>query len=206
MGRERDELGRSCGVRLGQATILNRMKLSEFLAIFTEVKVSNEHNGGALKQRVVLVAGAFILTAAVAAVQTGRAEAAAAKWSAMSTTAMSITGDVTLSPTDLTMAGTGYPLTHVATVPAQQRAGIGQFIAVTEPAAVDLYRIKIPGARKLRNGNTLCGGNDVAWLLVVSGSGPTLALAFFSGAAQPPLDPNALSNSTALCGTFTYGH
>jgi hypothetical protein len=192
-------------VRIGQATILHRIALNKFPAGFAEVKVSNEHDGGAIKKGVVLMAGAFILAAAAAAVQNGRAEAAGTKWSATSTTAMSITGDVAISPADLTMADADYPLTHVATVPAQQRAAIGQFIAVPEPSAADLYRIKIPAARKLHNGNTLCGGDEVTWLLAVSGSGPTMALAFFSGTAQPSLNANALSNNTALCGTFTYG-
>lgn len=181
------------------------IKLNYSLAQLAEVKVSNEHDGS-IKKRLVSVAGALILAAGVAAVQSGHAQAAATKWGAISTTAMSITGDVAMSPTGLTMAGTEYPLTHVATVPAQQRAGIGQFIAVTEPTGADLYRIKIPGTRKLHNGNTMCGGKDVTWLLAVSGSGPTLALAFFSSAAQPSLDGNALGNSTAVCGTFTYGH
>lgn len=168
--------------------------------------MSNQRGGGSIKHsRLIGLAAAFILAAAYAAVQSGRVEAAAVTWNAMSNTAMSITGDVSISPTDLTLAGADYALTHVASVPVSQRAAIGEVVAVSQPSAADLYRIKIPGARKLHNGNTLCGGKDAIWLLVVS-SGPTLALAFFSGAAQPPLDGKALGNSAALCGTFTYGH
>jgi hypothetical protein len=192
-------------VRIRQPAIPTRTELSEFLANFAEVKVVNEHDGGPLKKGMVLVAGGFILAAVVAPVQNGGARAATTKWSAMSTTAMSITGDIAISANDLTMAGADYPLTHVAAAPTQQRAGIGQVVAITQPTGADLYRVKIPGALKLQNGNTLCGGKDVTWLVVVSGSGPTLALAFLAGSAQPSLDGSALSNSTALCGTFTYG-
>jgi len=36
-------------------------------------------------------------------------------------------------------------------------------------------------------------------------SGNTLHLAFFSGPKMPVLTPDAIANTTDLCGTFLYG-
>jgi hypothetical protein len=49
----------------------------------------------------------------------------------------------------------------------------------------------------------LCGGEDTQWMVTYV-AGPSLHLAFFSGQKAPVLAPDAIANSTDLCGTFSY--
>jgi hypothetical protein len=71
------------------------------------------------------------------------------------------------------------------------------------PHSGTLYKLDIPGARKFLHKNTLCGNEDTQWMALYL-SGRTLQLAFFSGAKPPVFTLDALSNSSDLCGTFTY--
>jgi len=54
------------------------------------------------------------------------------KWVAMSNTAMSITGDITLSSDKLTMGGADYPLTLVRTIDAQHLSDVGRIFEGNE--------------------------------------------------------------------------
>jgi hypothetical protein len=155
-----------------------------------------------------LVAIAFVV-ACVAAGQT-RAQSGAQKWTAMSNTAMSITGDIELSSNELTLAGKSYALVLVSNIAAPQLAAAGEIVAMAQPTTASLYKLSIPAGTKLVNGNTICGPNAANWLLTVIGTGPPaqtdqmLSLAFFSGSGKPDLASAA--NSTSLCGTFSYSH
>jgi hypothetical protein len=139
-----------------------------------------------------------------------RAQSGAQNWTAMSNTAMSITGDIELSPSALTLAGESYPLVLVQNIAAPQLAAAGEIVAMGQPTAASLYKLTIPATTKLVNGNTICGPNAANWLLTVIGTSPPvqtdqmLSLAFFSGSGQPDLA--SASSSTSLCGTFSYTH
>ncbi|MGB6534767.1 MAG: hypothetical protein WBF58_02265 [Xanthobacteraceae bacterium] len=128
----------------------------------------------------------------------------------MSNTAMSITGDIELSASELTMAGKSYALVLVSNVAGPQLGPAGLLVSMAQPTAASLYKLTIPAGAKLLNGNTVCGPSDAHWLLTVVGTNPPLvadqmlSLAFFSGSGQPDL-PNA-ANSTSLCETFSYTH
>jgi len=66
-----------------------------------------------------------------------------------------------------------------------------------------LYRLSIPAAQKFLHKNTLCGSDDTQWMVAYA-SGRTLQLAFFSGQKPPLLTLDAISNSTDLCGKYSY--
>ncbi|MFZ3264755.1 MAG: hypothetical protein WA172_12205 [Terriglobales bacterium] len=122
---------------------------------------------------------------------------------AASTTAMSITGDIKISPGKLGMVGRDYPLTIVRDIGVQYLKDAGKIVDVAKPTGARFYKTKIPARTKLVNSNTICGGRkDANWLLVVTQNGHSLSLAFFSGDREPILA--AASESTELCATFGY--
>ncbi len=85
--------------------------------------------------------------------------------------------------------------------PAELTAAFG--IDGTPSGRGNLYRIDIPGSTKFLRKNTLCGGEDTEWLATYV-SGRYLQLAFFSGAKMPVFTPEAIGNSTDLCGVYAY--
>ena len=66
-----------------------------------------------------------------------------------------------------------------------------------------LYRLDIPASKKFLHKNSLCGGDDAQWMATFV-SGRSLQLAFFSGQSVPVFTPDAIANSTNLCGIFSY--
>ena len=66
-----------------------------------------------------------------------------------------------------------------------------------------LYGLNIPAGKKFLHKNTLCGGEDTHWMAAYA-DGRSLRIAFFSGAKAPLFTLDAISNSTSLCGTFSY--
>jgi cell division septation protein DedD len=66
-----------------------------------------------------------------------------------------------------------------------------------------LYRLSIPATKKFLHKNSLCGDEEAQWMVAYV-SGRTLQLAFFSGEKPPIFTFDAISNSTDLCGTFSY--
>jgi hypothetical protein len=67
----------------------------------------------------------------------------------------------------------------------------------------NLYRLSIPATKKFLHKNTLCGSEDTQWMAAFV-SGRILHLAFFSGEKMPVFTPDAMANTTDLCGTFSY--
>jgi hypothetical protein len=124
------------------------------------------------------------------------------KWLAGSTTAMSITGDIKMSSSKLTMVGRDYLLTLVRDITAEHLSDAGKIVDETKPTGARLYRITIPARAKLVNGNTICSPKDANWLLAVTRKENILSLAFFSGDGEPNLVTARESNE--LCGTFGY--
>ncbi|WP_152046321.1 hypothetical protein [Aureimonas psammosilenae] len=116
---------------------------------------------------------------------------AAEKWSATSTTAMSITGDITLSPTQLKAAGKTWPLK----VAGDTRT----FGTDRGPQRARILEVVKPSNPKLLNGNTLCAA-PVRWIVVYqSDAGSTLHLAAFTGSSRPTGE-----DGPGLCGTFLF--
>ncbi len=122
-------------------------------------------------------------------------------WRAASSTAQSITGDVALSTDKLFINFSGFAIAQIRSLAP------GEVNAVFEDSGAggggNLYRLNIPAAKKFQHHNSLCGGEDTQWMAAYV-AGQSLHLAFFSGQKAPVLTPDAIANSTDLCGTFSY--
>ena len=103
-------------------------------------------------------------------------------WTALSTTAMSITGDVTFSPTQMAFS-------NGRTVSLQQ---------IRKTAQYTLYRVSAKSNPSLIRGNTLCG-SKLPGFVAVSRNGKSVLASFF-WAGIPPSNLNASS----LCATYNY--
>jgi hypothetical protein len=123
-------------------------------------------------------------------------------WRAASKTAQSITGDVALSEAQISINFSNFAIVRARDLlPAE----ISSVFDADSNANITgrLYGLSIPGTKKFMHKNTLCGTEDARWLVTYV-DGQSLQLAFFSGTKAPTFTPDAISNSTDLCGTFTY--
>jgi hypothetical protein len=123
-------------------------------------------------------------------------------WRAANSAAQSITGDVALSDEKIAIDFSSFTIAQIRGL--EQRELSAVFDAGNNAGGTgSLYRLSIPASKKFMRRNSLCGSEDTQWMAtyVVAGS---LHLAFFSGQKMPIFTPDAISNSTDLCGTFTY--
>jgi hypothetical protein len=123
-------------------------------------------------------------------------------WRAASTNAVSITSDIAIGKDKLAIDYFTYAIAPIrplkpvevsAVFDADVNAGISGM----------LYRLRIPAAQRFLKKNTLCGDQDTQWMATYV-TGHTLEVAFFSGDDMPVFTFDAISKSTALCGTFAY--
>ena len=123
-------------------------------------------------------------------------------WRAASTTANAITGDITISETKISINFTNFTLAQARILnPTEVAAAFDADINGGEQGT--LYHLTVPAAKRFLKHNTLCGNEDTQWMATYV-SGRTLSVDFFSGSNPPVFAFDALSNSTSLCGTFTY--
>ena len=123
-------------------------------------------------------------------------------WHAISTTARSITGDIGISEDKLTINFFSFTIADIRALKPEEILAAFNTESPTSGTG-NLYRLNIPAKKTLLHKNTLCGAEDTQWMATFR-SGKTLQLAFFSGSKMPELKAEALLNTTALCGTFTY--
>ena len=123
-------------------------------------------------------------------------------WRAASSSAQSITGDVAISGDKLSI---NYSSFTIAQIRALEPAEVGAAFDMDSSSVSkgNLYRLNVPGTKRFMHKNTLCGSEDVQWMATYA-AGNYLHLAFFSGQKIPVLTPEAIANSTDLCGTFSY--
>ncbi|WP_348265252.1 hypothetical protein P8935_12060 [Telmatobacter sp. DSM 110680] len=122
-------------------------------------------------------------------------------WRAVSSNANDITGDLTITDSKLTINFISFPLAQIRKLQPAEWSAI--FDADPGSGSGFLYRLNVPGARRFLHKNTLCGSDDTQWLATYI-QGRSLHVAFFSGADMPTLTVDALTNSTDVCGTFSY--
>jgi hypothetical protein len=123
-------------------------------------------------------------------------------WRAASSTAVSITGDVTISDAKVTINFASFPLAQIRKLEAAEVSAV--FDEDTNATGSgNLYRLNIAGSRRFLRHNTLCGTEDVQWMVTYV-LNKDLRVAFFSGSSEPVLQFDSLRNSTSLCGTFSY--
>jgi|SRR5271155_945150 len=124
-------------------------------------------------------------------------------WRAGSSTAQSVTGDVGFSDAKLTIYFVNFPIVRAGDLEPAQVSSVFDVDTNTSGKG-HLYKLNIPAARKFAHKNTLCGGEDTQWMAVYVEGQHTLHLAFFSGQKVPVFTLDAISNSSALCGTYMY--
>ncbi len=122
-------------------------------------------------------------------------------WRAASSNANSITGDISISANKVFINLTPFTIAQIRRLEPSETSAI--FAAEGAGGSGNLYRLNIPASKRFLKHNTLCGSDDTQWM-VTSVSDRTLHVAFFSGATTPVFTPEALNNSSDLCGTFTY--
>jgi len=121
-------------------------------------------------------------------------------WRASSNTARSITGDVFLTDQKLTINFLNFTMVRIRALDATETSAV---FGLDATGTGSLYRLEIPATQKFLRKNTLCGTDDTHWMAAFA-SGRTLQLAFFSSEKPPLFTPDAIANSTSLCGTFSY--
>jgi hypothetical protein len=123
-------------------------------------------------------------------------------WRAASSTAASITGDIQISDTKLSINFTGFTIAPIRRLSPAEISSV--FAAESSGDTMgNLFRLNIPAAKRFLHHNSLCGSDDVQWM-VTSVADRTLYVAFMSGANTPVFTTESMANSTDLCGTFTY--
>jgi hypothetical protein len=123
-------------------------------------------------------------------------------WHAASSTAQSITGDILLSEEKLTINFSSFVIAKIRELKPGEVSSVFDADASAGRTG-SLYRLSIPADRKFLHKNTLCGSDSTQWMAIYV-EGRSLHLAFFSGARPPEFTPEAMANSSELCGTFSY--
>ena len=122
-------------------------------------------------------------------------------WRAASSNASSITGDLTITGAKVYINFTAFTIAQIRSLQPNEVSAI--FAAEGIAGSGNLYRLNIPANHRFLHHNSICGSDDTQWM-VTSVGGRTLHVAFFSGSDTPVFTPEAMNNSTNLCGTFTY--
>jgi len=123
-------------------------------------------------------------------------------WRAASNTAASITGDIELTNSQISIDFSGYRIVQARTLNPSEVSAVFDADVNAGGTGV-LYHLTVPASKRFLHHNTLCGTEDTEWMATFV-SGRNLQVAFFSGIEVPVFTFDALQNSTSLCGTFTY--
>ena len=123
-------------------------------------------------------------------------------WRASSSSAMSTTGDISISDEKLFLNFYGFPMARIRDLEPGEVSAVFD-VDTNAGGRGHLYRLSIPGSKKFLHKNSLCGSEDTQWMAAFV-EGRSLHIAFFSGEKMPVFTPEAFANSTDLCGTFTY--
>jgi hypothetical protein len=123
-------------------------------------------------------------------------------WRAASSTAASITGDIGISSSKVTINFVSFPIVQVRRL---KPAEVSSVFDADVHAGIEgtLYRLNIPANKQFLHRNTLCGEENTTWMATYV-SGRSMQVALFSGDAEPVFRFDAIQNSPALCGTYTY--
>lgn len=123
-------------------------------------------------------------------------------WRAENSTAKSITGDVALADEKMSINLVNVIIARIRGLEKDETAALFD-AGGGALGSGSLYRVNVPASRTFLRKNTLCGSEDTQWMVAYV-SGRSLQLVFFSGAKPPVFTPDAIANSTDLCGRFGY--
>lgn len=123
-------------------------------------------------------------------------------WYAAGSAAATITGDIAISESKVTISTIQYPLAPIRRLTPVEVSAV--FDAdVNAGISGDLYRLRVPAGQRFQHKNTLCGTEDTKWMATYV-TGKTLQVVFFSGDDMPVFTFDAIAKSSDRCGTFTY--
>ena len=122
------------------------------------------------------------------------------EWSAKSSNAKTITGDIGIYENKITIALLNFPLAQIR---ALEAAELTAAFDADPGGAGHLYRLGIAATQHFLKKNTLCGTEGVEWMATYV-QGKTLHVAFFSNPKPPVFTFESLNNSQDLCGNFLY--
>ena len=108
------------------------------------------------------------------------------QWRAESKTARSMTGDVAFSATKMSINFSGYTIAQIRTLTPTEIAVVFDG-ADASTGSGNLYRTDIPGTKKFMGKNTLCGSEDVEYVVTFV-SGREMQLALFLGVSGSVTD------------------
>jgi hypothetical protein len=123
-------------------------------------------------------------------------------WRAASKTAESVTGDIALSDAKISFNLSTFDIVRARDLEPGEVSSVFDTDSNSGKKG-HLYGLNIAATKKFLHRNTLCGSEDTHWMVSYV-DGKALQLAFFSGAKAPVFTPDAIANSTSLCGTYTY--
>jgi hypothetical protein len=124
-------------------------------------------------------------------------------WRAASNNAAKITGDIVIADTKLTIDFTAFPLAPIRSLqPAEISSVFDADVNTAGHGA--LFRLRVPASTRFLHHNTLCGTDDTQWMATYLSDPKTLQVAFFSGDDTPVFTFDAISNSSRVCGTYTF--
>jgi hypothetical protein len=123
-------------------------------------------------------------------------------WRAANSPAQSITGDVAFSDAKISINFSSFSIARIRDLEPGEVSAVFD-VDSNAGGRGSLYRLNIPASKKFLRKNTLCGAEDTQWVAAYVG-GRSLHLAFFSGEKMPVFALDAITNSTDLCGTFSY--
>ncbi len=123
-------------------------------------------------------------------------------WRATSSNATAITGDIGVFDDKLSLTFSTFTIAEIRKLDPAEAAALFS-TETSAPGGGFLYRMDIPATKHFVHKNTLCGNDDTQWMATWL-QGRDLHVAFFSGGKSPVMTPDALANSTDVCGLFLY--
>lgn len=156
-----------------------------------------------MTKRTAIFAMSLVLAGVVGLEASAHAQEDRGLWRAASTNAHAITGDITVADAKVTLNFLTFPL---AVIRRLKPVEVSAVFDADVNAGIEgtLYRLRIPAGQSIVRKNTLCGGEDTQWMATYV-TGHTLRVAFFSGDDMPSFTFDAMQNTTALCGKYTFG-
>lgn len=123
-------------------------------------------------------------------------------WRAGNSTAHNITGDISISDFKLSINYIPFTIAQIRQLKSEETNAA--FDTAAHPGGSGyLYRLNVPAEKRFLHKNTLCGSDETQWMATYA-AGNDLQIAFFSGTEPLVLTSEALSDSTRVCGVFSY--
>ncbi len=85
-------------------------------------------------------------------------------WRAASSTARTITGDISLSDEKISISFSGFTMARVRSLEKAEMSAVFDADSTADGSG-SLYRLSIPASKKFLHHNSLCGAEDTQWMV-----------------------------------------